>query len=211
MSLILKPKYFNEKNTRVPVHIFSHQNEWGQEVSILVCKLNVLYFPSGCVSMCGYKSLTTKVAVSRDHWACLSMSQRKCVHLLLCVNVCISILVCLYFIEWILTQGLTSTNQNCLNLFFLQPHPKSSIHLSFPPPFLSSFHWENGNAVNFLAVQFLSIHLSFPRGRQLVTCKPLCKLPLLLRFSLPVFPLRANLNSLSILCHILSCVCYLFI
>lgn len=55
-------------------------------------------------------------------------------------EVCTSVVVyqhfslCLYFIEWILTQGLTPTNQNSLNQASL--HSPQSILTSFLPSYL---------------------------------------------------------------------------
>lgn len=129
MSPTLRPNCLLnwKQNWGANLHFFLIRNN-GDRSSVL----KSVYFPSASVGMCSYQSLTTKVAAPRDQWACLSVSYRECVHLWLCVSV--GILVCLYFIELMLTQELTPPTK----MLWISPstslYPCSSIHLFFSVP-----------------------------------------------------------------------------
>lgn len=148
MSPTLRPNYLlNGKHNRVPICIFSFLSYSflviinGEKSSVLVCKLKAVYFPSASVSLCSYQSLTTEVAAPRDHWACLSASERKCVHLCLCVYVYFSLCVCVFY--WVDTDPRPDpTNQMLWTSSSSSLSPYTSIHLflpSLPPPSLPSW------------------------------------------------------------------------
>lgn len=73
--------------------------------------------------------------------------------------------LCLYFIEWILTQGLTPTNQNSLNLPSL--HSLQSILTSFLPSYLLFTGGMATLSIAWLFSFFPSISLSHEEGSSL--------------------------------------------
>lgn len=134
----------------------SRQIQRQKEVGNPACKINALCLRSARVTMWSRRSLTTGVAPSGDRGACLPTSGGTCVRPRLCVDVRFSVLVCVDFIEWADPRPDPSPTSPPE----FSAASASSIHRLHPSLLPASFPL--AFSVNFLAVEFLSIHLLFP-------------------------------------------------